>query len=360
MLTIRRVVSGEAGTRLALGAGLLLGLGAACFGLATGCASDRPRPLALATGTTAGVYYPLGGAMASRWTRDVPGVVVKAEVSAGSVTNLIQVARGESDIGFGQADAVADAFRGRGRFPEPLPLAVLGRIYPNVVHLVSVAGRGVAAVPDLRGKRVSLGPPGSGNEVTARNVLRAVGIGEEDFRVRQMNYNQSINGLKDGTLDAMFLAAGLGVASVVELGLTRDLVLVPFTRDEIRAVEAENAAYQGLEVPAGVYRGVDVPTLTPSLWNLLFVHRDMAEPLAGRLVASLLAGRAEFRSVTRNADFIRIESLDAVGGLPLHPGARSFYREERARSAAPAESPSSAAEPASGPPVEQGAAERQP
>ena len=299
--------------------------------LLSGCGAERPRPLALATGTTAGVYYPLGGAMASRWTRDLPGLVVKAEVSAGSVTNLIQVAKGESDIGFGQADAVADAFRGTGRFPEPLPLAVLGRIYPNIVHLLSVEGRDVHSVSDLRGKRVSLGPPGSGNEVTARNVLRAVGIAEDEFRVRQMNYNQSINGLKDGTVDAVFLAAGLGVSSVVELGLTRDLVLVPFTPEEIAAVETANSAYRGIEVPPGVYRGVDVPTLAPSLWNILFVHRDLPADLAKRLTASVLAGRDEFRSVTRNADFIQVESLGDIGDLPLHPGARAFYEWARAR-----------------------------
>ena len=297
--------------------------------LLSACGGERPRPLALATGTTAGVYYPLGGAMASRWTRDLPGVVVKAEVSAGSVTNLIQVAKGESDIGLGQADAVADAFRGTGRFPEPLPLAVLGRIYPNIVHLLSVEGRGVQAVSDLRGKRVSLGPPGSGNEVTARNVLRAVGIAEEEFRVRQMNYSQSINGLKDGTVDAVFLAAGLGVSSVIELGLTRDLILVPFTPEEITAVEKANAAYQGIEVPPGVYRGVDVPTRTPSLWNMLFVHRDLPADVVRQLAASLLAGREEFRSVTRNADFIQVDSLGEVGNLPLHPGARAFYEEEQ-------------------------------
>ena len=307
---------------------------AAGIALLSGCGEERPRPLALATGTTAGVYYPLGGAMASRWTRDLPGLVVKAEVSAGSVTNLIQVAKGESDIGLGQADAVADAFRGTGRFPEPLPLAVLGRIYPNIVHLLSVEGRDVRSVPDLKGKRVSLGPPGSGNEVTARNVLRAVGIAEADFRVRQMNYNQSINGLKDGTVDAVFLAAGLGVSSVVELGLTRDLILVPFSPEEIAAVERADAAYQGIEVPPGVYRGVDAPTLTPSLWNMLFVHRDLPADLARRLAASLLAGRDEFRSVTRNADFIQLESLGDIGDLPLHPGARTFYEEARERGGA--------------------------
>ena len=305
--------------------------------LLAACAGERPRPFALATGTTAGIYYPLGGAMARRFSRDLPGapgvppVVVRAEVSAGSVTNLIQVAKGESDIGFGQADAVADAFRGAGRFPAPLPLRVLGRVYPNIVHLLSVEGRGVASVGDLRGKRVSVGPPGSGNEVTARNVLRAVGIADAEIRVRQMNYTQSLNGLKDGTLDAVFLAAGLGVSSVIELGLTRRLVLVPFSRAEIAAVEAENAAYQGLEVPPGVYRGVEAATLTPSLWNLLFVHEDLDDRIAYALAASILAGREEFLAVTRNADFIRLDSLDAVGELPVHPGAKAFYADERAR-----------------------------
>lgn len=331
--------------RRAAGRAFTLGVAAAAI---AGCASDRPRPLAFATGTTAGIYYPLGGAISSRWTREIPGVVVKAEVSAGSVTNLIQVAKGESEVGIGQADAVADAVAGSGRFPAPLPIAVLGRLYPNVVHLLSVAGRGVEALADLPGKRVSVGPPGSGNEVTARNLLRAAGIAEADLRLRQMNYTQSINGLKDGALDALFLAAGLGVASVIELGLTRDLVLVPFSEDEIARIEAANPAYQGFVVPPGVYPGVEGGVRTPSLWNLLFVHEDLPAPLAGRLAGSLLAGREEFRPVTRNADFLRIENLDAVGALPLHPGAAAFYRAERRRRGdeiPPSPAPGEAAEP---------------
>ncbi len=288
-----------------------------------GC-GDGVRPLAVATGTTAGVYYPLGGAMASRWTADLPGVVVKAEVTSGSVTNLIQVARKESDIGFSQADAVADAVAGRGRFPEPLPVRVLGRLYPNVVHLLSVRGRGVERVADLGGKRVSVGPPGSGNQVTAWNVLEALGFRAGDFRVRQLNYTQALNAMKDGRLDALFLAAGLGVSSVVELGLTRDLVLVPFTPEEIGLVEAHHPAYEGFEVPPGTYRGVEDPTLTPSLWNMLVVHRDMPDPLAASLLRSLLRGRSEFLRVTPNAGFIRPSELMAIGALPAHPGAIRF------------------------------------
>ncbi len=279
------------------------------------------RPLAVATGNPAGVYYPLGGAMASHWTAEIPGIVVKAEVTAGSVTNLIQVARKESDIGFSQADAVADALAGRGRFPEPLPLLVLGRLYPNVVHLVSVRSRGIEKVEDLRGKRVSVGPPGSGNQVTAWNVLETLGFSPGDFRVRQLNYAQSIAALKDGRLDALFLAAGLGVSSIVELGLTRDLVLVPFTGQEIGLIEARNPAYEGFDVPPGVYRGVEEPVLTPSLWNMLVVHQDMPESLVASLTSSLLQGRDGFLRVTPNARFIERSELLKIGSLPAHPGA---------------------------------------
>ncbi len=292
---------------------------------ALGCGGEA-RPLAVATGTTAGVYYPLGGALASRWTEDLPGLVVKAEVTAGSVTNLIQVARKESDVGFSQADAVADAVVGRGRFPDPLPVRILARLYPNVVHLLSVRGRGVESVADLHGKRVSVGPPGSGNQVTSWNVLDALGIGPDDLRVRQLNYTQSINAMKDGRLDALFLAAGLGVSSVVELGLTRDLVLVPFAPEEIAAIEARNPAYEGFFVPEGAYRGVAAPTLTPSLWNMLVVHEDMPDRVAGALVRSLLAGREEFLRVTPNAAFIQPGELMAIGDLPPHPGALQALR----------------------------------
>lgn len=297
--------------------------------LVAACADSGRQTMSIATGSTSGLYYPLGGGLASLWSRTLDGVNMKAETTAGSVTNLIQVAKGESEVGFTQGDALADALAGAGRFPEPLPLVALGKLYPNVVHLVAVRGGGIASVQDLRGRRVSVGAPGSGNAVTAWNVLRAVGLSEDDFAVRQLDYTQTSNGLKDGTLDAGFIAGGLGIAAVVELAIARDMILVPFTEEEIAAVQASTPAYTGFQVPPGVYRGVDRHVLTPTLWNLLVVHPSMEDELAYRLTRTIFERRDGLADISRVAGFFTPTLASDVGRIPLHPGAARYYLEAR-------------------------------
>ena len=192
------------------------------------------QTLSFATGNPARLYYPLGGGLASIWSRYIDGINMKAEVTAGSVTNLVQVAKLESDVGFAHGDSVADAVVGKGRFREPLPLAILGKMYPNVVHLVTLKDSGIESLSDLKNKKVSVGPPGSGNAVTAWNILNALEITEDDFVVRQQNYTETSNGLKDGTIDAGFIAGGIGIAAVLKLAIVRDMVLVPSPMKKLR------------------------------------------------------------------------------------------------------------------------------
>lgn len=291
------------------------------------CSGGDGTTLSIATGNTNGLYYPLGGGLASIWSRHLDGVNMKAETTAGSVTNLIQVAKGESEVGFTQADALANALAGSGRFPEPMPLATIGKLYPNVVHLVTIRGTGIQSVQDLRGKRVSVGPPGSGNAVTAWNVLTALGIEETDFTVRQLNYAQMSNGLKDGTLDAGFIAGGVGMPAVVEIGISRDMILVPFTDEEIATVVRAEPAYSGFQVPPGIYHGVDAPVQTPTLWNQLVVLREMDADFVYDLTRAMFDGRSELESISPVARFITPESARDVGDVPIHPGARRYYDE---------------------------------
>lgn len=295
--------------------------------LLLGSSLSSAQTLSIATGNPAGIYYPLGGGLASIWSRHVGGVNMKAEVTAGSVTNLIQVAKLESDIGFAQGDSVADAMAGVGPFPSALPLAILGKMYPNVVHVVTVRSSGIESVDDLRGKKVSVGPPGSGNAVTAWNILDAVGITEDDFTVRQLNYTETSNGLKDGTIDAGFIAGGIGIAAVVELAVARRIALVPFTDEEMAAITNHVAAYSAFSVPPGVYRGIDSSVQTPTLWNLLVVNRDMDEELAYRLIKAVFEFRQDLENISQVAKFIVPETAASVGNLPLHPGARRYYDE---------------------------------
>ena len=285
------------------------------------------QTLSIATGNPSGIYYPLGGGLASIWSRNLKGVNIKAEVTAGSVTNLIQVAKLESEVGLSQSDSVFDAVEGRGKFPRPLPLAVLGKLYPNVVHLVTIAGSGIETVRDLRGRKVSVGPPGSGNAVTAWNILQALGIAEDDFVVRQLNYTETSNGLKDGTIDAGFIAAGLGVAAVRELAIARDIELVPFTDDEINSIKTATPAYSGFSIPAGIYKGIGSPVQTPTMWNLLVVNQTMSSDLAYNLIKTVFDYRKYLLNISQVVKFITHETAIDVGFLPMHPGAERYYDE---------------------------------
>ena len=285
------------------------------------------QTLSIATGNPSGIYYPLGGGLASIWSRNLNGVNIKAEVTAGSVTNLIQVAKLESEVGLSQSDSVFDAVEGRGKFPRPLPLAVLGKLYPNVVHLVTIAGSGIETVRDLRGRKVSVGPPGSGNAVTAWNILQALDISEDDFVVRQLNYTETSNGLKDGTIDAGFIAAGVGVAAVRELAIARNIELVSFADSEIDSIKTTTPAYSGFSIPAGIYKGVDSPVQTPTMWNLLVVNQNMSTDLAYNLIKAVFDYRKYLLSISQVVSFITHETAIDVGFLPMHPGAERYYDE---------------------------------
>ena len=298
-----------------------------CVVLLAGCTPPARPTFSLATGNPSGIYYPLGGGLASLWSKHLPEVNIKAEVTAASVTNLIQIAKHESEAAFAQADALAEAIHGGDRFPEPLPIATVARLYPNLVHLVSVEQSGIRSVQDLRGKRVSVGAPGSGNAVTTWNILAALGIGKEDFDFRQLNYTETVNALKDGTIDAGFISGGIGTAAVVELALSRPLRLVAFSDEEIAVVHGRVPAYTGFRVPPGVYKGVEEPVLTPSLWNMLVVHQDMDPDLVYRLLDVLFRYRKELEGISKVARYITLETARDVGEFPLHPGAQRFYRD---------------------------------
>ena len=146
-----------------------------CVLTSLSCSEVEPT-FSIATGGPAGLYYPIGGGMASIWSERLPNVNVKAEVTGGSVTNVIQVARKESDLGIAMADVVTDAYLGQGRFPDARPIRVLFTAYPNIVHILTLEESGIEDVRLFFGKRVSMGAAGSGTAVAAENVLTSLGV----------------------------------------------------------------------------------------------------------------------------------------------------------------------------------------
>src|SRR5207244_3767139 len=155
---------------------------ASCLAVAVtalGVAAQQ-RTLSIATGGTGGVYYPLGGGLANILTKALPGVQATAEVTGGSVDNLKLIGSGQAELAFTMVDATLDAYKGEDKFKgNKVDVRALAVLYPNRMHVVSIDGRGVEKMADLKGKRVSTGSPGSATEVMAFRVIEAAGLDKD-------------------------------------------------------------------------------------------------------------------------------------------------------------------------------------
>jgi len=290
----------------------------------TGGCSEPRQTFAIATGGPAGLYYPFGGGMASIWSKELPHVNVKAEVTGGSVTNVIQVARRESELGIAMADVVTDAYLGRGRFPEALPLRVLFTAYPNIVHVLTLHGSGIDRIANMRGKRISIGAAGSGTAIAAENVLTGLDIAMTDIAPAYLSFAETTSALKDGTIDAGFVVGGLGLAAVTELSVTRELQLVALSNDELDRLGRRFPAYTATRIPAGAYNGVerDVPAL--GIWSAVVVHPDIPAALAYELACTIYRNQDALLEISPVAQAMTIDNIHRLPAVPLHEGTQAY------------------------------------
>jgi TRAP transporter TAXI family solute receptor len=289
--------------------------------------------ISIATGGTGGVYYPLGGGLASVLSKHVPGMQATAEVTGGSVDNLKLVSTGKTYIAFSMADAGQDAYRGEDKFKgNKVPLKTLMVLYPNRMHVVSIDGKGVNKMADLKGKRVSTGAPGSATEVMAFRLIEAAGLDKDkDMKRERLSVAESVNAIKDGKIDAFFWVGGLPTAGVTDLANT------PGTKikmvDHAEVVAPMNKKYGNLYVedviPKDIYRGMDTDNKQATVMNILVAHETMDDKTAYNIVKTIFDKRDDLIAVHKEAmNFKLSNQTNAATPIPFHPGAIKYYAEK--------------------------------
>ena len=122
----------------------------ACAALALPAAAQDKLNIFIATGPTSGVYYPLGGGMADILTKHVANLNATAGTTAGSVANLQLMQNKRADVALSMADVSWDAFKGQQKFQGgAIPVRALMVLYPNRMHVVSIAGTGITSMASL-------------------------------------------------------------------------------------------------------------------------------------------------------------------------------------------------------------------
>lgn len=285
--------------------------------------------LSIATGGTGGVYYPMGGGLAEVINKHVEGYSATAEVTGASVENMGLIATGDADLAIALADTVQQSYAGTGRFEgQQLPMIrAIGSLYANMVQIVTLADSGVASIDDLKGKRVSVGAPGSGTEVNAQTLLAANGISFDDFEAQRLNFNETADALSNGDIDAGFWSVGAPTSSILNLATTKNIRVVGLTEAQIAAADAADATFAPLTLAGGVYTGVDEPVATIGVPNVLVVSSEMDEETVYQITKAMFENIAEMQAVHPAANETTVEFTMNATPVPLHPGALRYYEE---------------------------------
>lgn len=324
------------------GAGMLLG--GRAFAAATVEKTDL-KFFRIGTGATSGTYFPLGGMMASALSNPpgarecarggscgVPGVIVVAQATQGSVENVESVHNGLLESALCQADVSAWAYGGTNQFERRGAMddiRSLANLYSESLHVVVAADSAIRTIKDLKGKRVCMGEPESGTLVDARLALGTGGLTEKDVKPFFIKLSTASEQLRLGQLDAFFQIGGYPVSAIMELAEVFPVRLVPIPVDAIERLRKRVGFFAVDHIPANLYPGVGEETPTIGIGAQWITSSRVDDEFAYQLVKSLWHPNSQHLMASGHPIGKRIAFAHALDGLgaPLHPGAERFYRE---------------------------------
>lgn len=290
---------------------------------------DKPKFLSLLTGGTSGTYYPLGGEIAKIFT-DETGIQTDVQSSNASADNIMALSDNQAELAFVQTDVMAAAVEGVQAFEEHGAVdnvLALGSLYPETIQIVTLADSGIESVEDLKGKKVSVGAPGSGTYVNAEQILEVHGMTMDDIQAQNLDFGESAGGLKDGNIDAAFITAGAPTGAVEEISATNDINIIPIEQEKVDALIEKYPYYAADTIPAGTYSGIEADVNTVAVMAMIAVSKDLSDDVVYDLTKGLYEN---VDKITHGkAEFISLESaLDGIDTSLLHPGAEKYYSEK--------------------------------
>ena len=285
--------------------------------------------LSIATAGTGGVYYPIGGGLAEIIKQNVDGYAATAEVTGGSVENMGLIATGDADLAIALGDTVAQARSGTGRFKgQRLPMiSGLSSLYMNIVQIATLADSEITSLSGLKGKRVSVGAPGSGTEVNAKAILAANGISYDDIEEQRLNFNETADALANGDIDAGFWSVAAPTSAILNLATTQSIRMIGLNEAEIAATRAADPIFTRTSLPGGTYAGVDEDVIVVGIPNVLVVSREMPDALAYAITRALNEHLDELSAIHPAARQVTVGFTLETLPVPLHPGALRYFRE---------------------------------
>ena len=313
------------------------------IGLLAGCGGGDKKPAApaapaadkkvfvnIATGGTAGVYYPLGGAMAEIFNKNIPGMNASAQSTGASVANINLIKDGKVEVALVQNDIAYYAANGTEMFKDKKVEAIQGiaSLYNETIQIVTIEGKGIKTVADLKGKRVAVGALGSGTEANARQIMEIFGITYADIKPQYLSFGEAANGLKDGNIDVAFVTAGAPTAAIQDIAAQHKVALVSVPADKAEALIKKYPFYAKQTIKGKTYPTVTEDVQTVAVKAMLVTSSKVDADLVYKMTKAMYTNLDRIKSAhAQGANVQKATALEGMG-TKVHAGADKFFKEK--------------------------------
>jgi hypothetical protein len=304
-------------------------IGVLCFFLIGAVAVQAADNLVLATGGTAGTYYPFGGAMAKIWNSKIKDMNVTAQTSGASGENVRLINKKEVELALVQSDTLDFAFNAKEAFKEPLKgMSAIAVLYPEVVHVVVAAGSPIKSFADLKGKKIGVGAPGSGTEANFRQLLDAYGMKKEDVNGQYLSFSESAEAFKDKHIDAFIVTGGVPTSAIMDVATQNAIRILPVSADILGKLTQKYPFLAGVKIPANSYKGQTEEVPTVAVNAVLIAGSQLKDDMVYNLTKALFENQAGLAAAHAKGKELNIQFAVKGVSIAFHPGAVKYYKEK--------------------------------
>lgn len=286
--------------------------------------------MTMGTGSPTGTYFAYGGIVGQYITNNA-GIKANAVSTGGSKDNIQGIDSGDYQLGTVQSDVMHYAWNGTRSFESDGKITsfrTVAGLYAEAVQLVTV-NADIQSVSDLKGKKVSIGAPGSGVYFNAVDVLSAAGLTVEDIQPQYQNFDESADALKDGKIDAAFIVAGAPTPAITELSMTNaNTRIVPIDGAIAEKLMKDNTFYSVYKIPAETYKNQAAEIATVTVKATLIVSADASEDDVYKLTAAIFDNMEAIAKEHAKGAELSLENATEGLTVPFHAGAAKYFKEK--------------------------------
>jgi uncharacterized protein len=295
----------------------------------------KETKLLFATGGISGTFYPLGGAIAQVWNQKVPDLNVTVQATGGSVENVRLLGTQGAEIGLCMNDIAyygqnsLEVFKAKNE--KYANFSAVGNIYPDVVQMFARKDGPIQSIADFRDKKISVGPPGSGTEISARQVLSIYGLDfkvKKDFKAQYLSFSESADHFRDKLIDGGYFVVAVPNSALQDINLMHPIRFLEIDDQNFKKVIQAYPLYARFEIPANSYQGLTNPVKTIAVYSAIVVRNDMPADLVYQMTKTLYEERAVIARGHAAGKFITPETFTAGIAIPFHPGAQKYLKEK--------------------------------